>query len=514
VVDSQFSRTLIYSAHGPVPRSTKVASFAHQIFQGTVLPTTFDIFANQRRDFTGSTMATVCLDSQVFYTPPAAAGPKPASRGLQVRNGNPFAAILGAPLRQPLPQDAHDAQHGSTGESWYDAVLIPSDDEPDDNGGQSDTSFPPLDELLATACKELKSRSVVGAASNSVNAAPDDSDVPEPSVSNGPGADNESSASPIALPAEQDRRVPASLRSLQCAGLACREGLGCPKHPNLSAYYRRRRNPESLEAEADNALYPTETLPSGSSDIGETELLNGRSLTREDQYSAETGDDTGCLPLASSGIREGTLCRDEGSEGDEPEPANSEPPSQPPDVGGDYNSNLEEDYRPAHPPVSDDRGEQREHGSVPPQVQEGRASLPRVSNESNNERRKRRRPSNTAIATGGTASQPQARCRRRRDADDGKDYRPGAHGDAERSEDDDDVVQSPRRKRSKASDTTVSTASQRQTRPHRGDSSRKARTLSQRPRRQRGAAHPPSSRESTLERDTETDRAPAATFEE
>ena len=166
MADSQFSRTQIYSAHGPVPRSTKVASFAHQMFQGTVLPTTFDIFANQRRAFTSSTMATVCLDSQVFYTPPAAAGPKPASRGLQVRNGNPSAAILGAPLRLPLPQDAHDAQHGSTGESWHDAVLIPSDDEPDDNdldGSQSDTSFPPLDELRATACKELKSRSVVGA---------------------------------------------------------------------------------------------------------------------------------------------------------------------------------------------------------------------------------------------------------------------------------------------------------------------------------------------------------------
>lgn len=61
--------------------------------------------------------------------------------------------------------------------------------------------------------------------------------------------------------------------------------------------------------------------------MDETELLNGRSLTREDQYSAKTGDDTGYLPLASSGIREGTLCRDEGSEGDEAEPANPEPPS-------------------------------------------------------------------------------------------------------------------------------------------------------------------------------------------
>lgn len=149
----------------PVPRSTKIASFA-QIFQGTVFPATFAIFVNQRRDFTGSTMAIVCLDSQVFYKPPAAEVPKPVSRGFQVRNGNPSAAILGPPLRLPLPQDAHDAQYGLTGESWHHAVLIPSDDEPDDNvlvGGLSDMSFPPLDEFLPTACKELESRSVVSA---------------------------------------------------------------------------------------------------------------------------------------------------------------------------------------------------------------------------------------------------------------------------------------------------------------------------------------------------------------
>ena len=111
-------------------------------------------------------MVTICLDRQVFYTPPAIAGSKPASRGLQVRNGNPSTPILRAPLRLPLLQDVHDAQHGSTGESWHDAVLIPSDDEPDDNdhdGSQSEMSFPPLDELLATTWKELESSSVVNA---------------------------------------------------------------------------------------------------------------------------------------------------------------------------------------------------------------------------------------------------------------------------------------------------------------------------------------------------------------
>jgi hypothetical protein len=94
---------------------------------------------------------------------------------------------------------------------------------------------------------------------------------------------------------------------------------------------------------------PTETLPSGSSDTGETGLLNGRNLTRQDQYPAEKGDDTGCPPLASSGLREGALCRDEGSEGYEPEP----------DVGGDCNSILQEDCRPAYPPLSEDRSNAR-----------------------------------------------------------------------------------------------------------------------------------------------------------
>ena len=130
-------------------------------------------------------------------------------------------------------------------------------------------------------------------------------------------------------------------------------------------------------------------------------MLNGYSLTYEDQYLAETGDDTGCLPLASSGIREGTLCRNEGSEVDEPKPANHEPPN----VSRDCNSNLEEDCCPAYPPVSDDRGEQHEHSPVPLQVQERRASIPRALNdESNNKRCKRCRLSNIAIVTGGTAS--------------------------------------------------------------------------------------------------------------
>ena len=43
-----------------------------------------------------------------------------------------------------------------------------------------------------------------------------------------------SSASPTALHVERGQSVPGS-RQLDCAGISCRQGLGCPRHPNLSA---------------------------------------------------------------------------------------------------------------------------------------------------------------------------------------------------------------------------------------------------------------------------------------
>lgn len=177
------------------------------------------------------------------------------------------------------------------------------------------------------------------------------------------------------------------------------------------------RKPKLPGAKTDSFHHPTETLPNGSSDSGKTDSLDVRNLTREDQCPTDTGDHTGCFHLASSGMREGTLCHheEEDSEGNEPELANSEPPSQPPDVGRDCSSNLEEDCYPAYPPASEDGAEQREDGSVPPQAQESRTILLRMPNEeSENEYRRRRRPSDTAIAPVGIVSRPHGRCRRRR----------------------------------------------------------------------------------------------------
>jgi hypothetical protein len=51
---------------------------------------------------TGSAMAIVYLDSQIFYAPPIAASPEPASRDPRVLEGNPSVAIFGLPLYLPL----------------------------------------------------------------------------------------------------------------------------------------------------------------------------------------------------------------------------------------------------------------------------------------------------------------------------------------------------------------------------------------------------------------------------
>ncbi|EAQ84068.1 predicted protein [Chaetomium globosum CBS 148.51] len=252
-------------------------------------------------------------------------GPEPESHGLWVRDGDPSAAIFGSPLHPPLPQDAHDPHCRSAGKSQADAILISSDDEFDDLGGRSDTSLKSLDGLLPDARNKVKSGRVTGTGKG-VDAASVDSDAPELSVTSMAGL--ESPASPIALHAKQDRPVPASpaspasRRTLVCAGLSCRQGDGCARHPNLSASYRRLRNAKSSKAKADN----------------------------------------------------------EGSEGDEPEPVDAGLPLQPPysqdridfrrDVGGQCNTNLEADHRLTCPPVLDDRGKQNGMcPAVPPQVE-------------------------------------------------------------------------------------------------------------------------------------------------
>lgn len=157
-------RTSIYFARSPMPQNSEDGQFERQMLPGNALSITFDILCNSTtRGITGSAMA-ICLDSQIFYNPTVATGPEPASRGPLVRKGNPSAVIFGVPLHPPPPlQDAHDPQRGSAGKSQDNAILVPSDGESDDDldDGRSDTSFLPLEELLAAAHNKVKSGSVI-----------------------------------------------------------------------------------------------------------------------------------------------------------------------------------------------------------------------------------------------------------------------------------------------------------------------------------------------------------------
>ena len=133
--------------------------------------------------------------------------------------------------------------------------------------------------------------------------------------------------------------------------------------------------------------------------------------------------------------------------------------------------------------VPEDQGQQRKAGSVaPPQAQEVQPLASQV----------------------GTKRQRNLSRHRYYSTDDGEDSSPNVCSDTEHSEY--EAVRPPRRKRRRASVATHAaggTAPQQLARLYRGDSSREARRPTRRPRRQ-----------STLERDTEADRTPAATFDE
>ncbi|RYP19501.1 hypothetical protein DL767_009640 [Monosporascus sp. MG133] len=95
-------------------------------------------------------MANITLDTQTFFNPSGAVDPEPRRYASVVS----FEASSG---RQTSPQredEAYDPQPSAAGASKDDAILI-SDDDDSDYGdcddSQSDVSFPPIDELLASA---------------------------------------------------------------------------------------------------------------------------------------------------------------------------------------------------------------------------------------------------------------------------------------------------------------------------------------------------------------------------
>ena len=92
----------------------------------------------------------ICLDRQVFYVPPAAAGPKLASRGSRAQVRDPFATTSRVPSHPLLPQDMRDPQSGDAGKSQVEVILIRDDGE-FDLDSRSDTSFESLGGLLSEA---------------------------------------------------------------------------------------------------------------------------------------------------------------------------------------------------------------------------------------------------------------------------------------------------------------------------------------------------------------------------
>lgn len=179
-------------------------------------------------------------------------------------------------------------------------------------------------------------------------------------------------------------------RSLQCAGVSCLQGPGCPRHPRPPAIYKNTLDHVSGDAESpqpkvDNALCHSLNLGGSFSDNSE--------MPREDERPAETGDDEDCLSSGRSRSQDGTSRRSDsndkcGNEGDGCEPPNVEPTVQPSDsqdkVGSrrsighlrHLGTNEEEDYR-----GSQDSGaenSQEDDGDIRPPPRKRRKAPPLI----------------------------------------------------------------------------------------------------------------------------------------
>jgi hypothetical protein len=113
----------------------------------------FSIVSNPLLLNTRVTMANILLDSPILFTT-LTGDAKSTSRNFWARNGTLSTASSGGPK---TPQ--HDPRPSTTGASQDDAVLISSDDETtysDFDDGQSDTSFPPFEEISSYIWLQFK----------------------------------------------------------------------------------------------------------------------------------------------------------------------------------------------------------------------------------------------------------------------------------------------------------------------------------------------------------------------
>ena len=153
VIESESPRTQIYFARSRYPGVRRRPASTPNSSGHCSSSSLWHYSAIQQRGFTSNTMATVCLDRQIFYTPPAAANPKPASRGLLAQNP-PSSTVSRTPLHPPPPpslQDAGDPRSDGTKMSQNDLIEISSDDESDNDSREDGRSY-----------KTLKSGSVAG----------------------------------------------------------------------------------------------------------------------------------------------------------------------------------------------------------------------------------------------------------------------------------------------------------------------------------------------------------------
>ncbi|KAK4248233.1 hypothetical protein C7999DRAFT_40515 [Corynascus novoguineensis] len=463
---------------------------------------------------------SVSLDNQTFYNPAAATGRKPASRGPWVRKGGPSVAIFGVPLHPPLLQDV-------------DAILIPSNDEFDDLDGRSDTSFESLDELVLKACK-VESRRVTGTG-NRVDAASDDSDVPEPSVTSRPGLDGEfanqqqrlagcAEFGPGPASAADNTSHDATVLETDAASLA---EHGATHHGD--GMQRSSRPPEKpcgttsnrdgsicLDIEEEDRRYPFSPA-----------ALRRRSQARRAAKSAYNAAEPD------------PLCRPQESAADL-EPVDTEPrlPPQSPCSAAsgrgvdpqqgfgscglpqhrDHCDDNDQASGPEqrHPLAPDDGGEKNdeEGPTAPPQARESMAGLPTLPDGGGNVDHEPAGASPPMQPPAGRdqakrVSLQQSNCRRRQrryDADDEENCSPIAGSDAKRGKDG-DVVQPPRGKRCK-----VNTAPKRQARLRTNSPSQQAQQGPKRRQSQRRVSNPQSSGASAL--GEETPEAAFASFEE
>lgn len=161
-------------------------------------------------------MANTSLDSQTFFSLPSAAGGKPTSYSRLPRNGGLPIAPLGS---TDIPQrDTHGNRRRFSRLPRVDVVLISSDsasDYGDLDDGQSDTSFPPVDELLPLA----KSGTVTDAGERFNPASGSDGGAKEPSATGIANPDTQKPEPPMRVAVQDGYKDPslAHLHSLEPA---------------------------------------------------------------------------------------------------------------------------------------------------------------------------------------------------------------------------------------------------------------------------------------------------------